>query len=317
MPVAASSRVVLYGATGFTGELTAREMARRGMRPVLAGRAPKRLEKLAAELGGLEVAVADVTEPRTVKALVERGRRARHDRRAVRALGRAGADGGADEASPLPRRDRREHVHPPRVRVRRAARQARGRRAADGDGLRLGAGQPRGSARAARGGRRMRGACGSATSSTPRPAATASRARSAAARARSAAGAMLDSGFAFRGGKLVDERPARRVSSFETHDGRREPAISVASSEHFTLPRIAPGLDEVDVYLGWFGAASRPLQALTRQRGADRPAARARKARSGAVAPRFVKGSTRRPAGGLARPRALARDRGAPRLRRQ
>src|SRR5262245_16954388 len=73
MPVPASSRVVLYGATGFTGELTAREMARRGMRPVLAGRGRKRLEKLAEELGGLDVALADISEPRSVAALVEEG----------------------------------------------------------------------------------------------------------------------------------------------------------------------------------------------------------------------------------------------------
>ena len=35
-------------------------------------------------------------------------------------------------------------------------------------------------------------------------------------------------------------------------------AVSVGSSEHFALPRVAPQLREVNVYLGWFGPLSRP-----------------------------------------------------------
>ncbi|UYZ62489.1 saccharopine dehydrogenase family protein [Hymenobacter weizhouensis] len=42
---------LLYGATGYTGELLAREAARRGLRPVLAGRNAARVEALAQELG--------------------------------------------------------------------------------------------------------------------------------------------------------------------------------------------------------------------------------------------------------------------------
>jgi short subunit dehydrogenase-like uncharacterized protein len=42
---------LLYGANGYTGELTAREAVRRGLRPVLAGRSPEPVEKLAHELG--------------------------------------------------------------------------------------------------------------------------------------------------------------------------------------------------------------------------------------------------------------------------
>ncbi|HEY4368087.1 MAG TPA: saccharopine dehydrogenase NADP-binding domain-containing protein [Steroidobacteraceae bacterium] len=45
-----SSPWLLYGATGYTGELIAREAVRRGMRPVLAGRSREKLAKLAAEL---------------------------------------------------------------------------------------------------------------------------------------------------------------------------------------------------------------------------------------------------------------------------
>lgn len=42
---------LLYGANGYTGELIAREAAKRGLRPVLAGRSRERIERLASELG--------------------------------------------------------------------------------------------------------------------------------------------------------------------------------------------------------------------------------------------------------------------------
>jgi short subunit dehydrogenase-like uncharacterized protein len=44
-------RWLLYGANGYTGELIAREAARRGMRPILAGRTAEAVEPLARELG--------------------------------------------------------------------------------------------------------------------------------------------------------------------------------------------------------------------------------------------------------------------------
>jgi short subunit dehydrogenase-like uncharacterized protein len=46
-------RIVLFGATGYMGELTARALAARGARPVLAGRDAQRLETLAKQLGRL------------------------------------------------------------------------------------------------------------------------------------------------------------------------------------------------------------------------------------------------------------------------
>jgi short subunit dehydrogenase-like uncharacterized protein len=42
---------ILYGATGYTGELIAREASRRALRPILAGRDGLRISRLAAELG--------------------------------------------------------------------------------------------------------------------------------------------------------------------------------------------------------------------------------------------------------------------------
>src|ERR1043166_7402571 len=53
---------MIYGANGYTGELIAREAARRGMHPILAGRSAERVEPLARELG-LESRVFPVTQP--------------------------------------------------------------------------------------------------------------------------------------------------------------------------------------------------------------------------------------------------------------
>jgi short subunit dehydrogenase-like uncharacterized protein len=47
-----AGRIVLFGATGYTGRLTAQALVDRGARPVLAGRDSGRLEAMAAELGG-------------------------------------------------------------------------------------------------------------------------------------------------------------------------------------------------------------------------------------------------------------------------
>ena len=46
-----STSWMIYGANGYTGELIAREAARRGLRPILAGRRADQVEALASELG--------------------------------------------------------------------------------------------------------------------------------------------------------------------------------------------------------------------------------------------------------------------------
>ena len=51
MSDAPPSAWMIYGATGYTGELMAREAVRRGLRPVLAGRDAAKVQGLAAELG--------------------------------------------------------------------------------------------------------------------------------------------------------------------------------------------------------------------------------------------------------------------------
>jgi hypothetical protein len=57
------ARIVLFGATGYMGELTARALTGRGLRPVLAARNARRLQVLATQLGGLDCPGAARTWP--------------------------------------------------------------------------------------------------------------------------------------------------------------------------------------------------------------------------------------------------------------
>src|SRR5437588_1053220 len=68
-----AGRIVVFGATGYTGRLVVEALVARGARPVLAARNVERLRALGDELGGLEIAVADVARPDSVRALVGEG----------------------------------------------------------------------------------------------------------------------------------------------------------------------------------------------------------------------------------------------------
>jgi hypothetical protein len=72
-------------------------------------------------------------------------------------------------------------------------------------------------------------------------------------------GVLAAPSFAWREGRIVTERGARRFRTFEV-DGHQRGAVSIGASDHFGLPRVAPGLREVNAYLGWFGPLSRPMQ---------------------------------------------------------
>src|SRR6185437_8104338 len=61
-PGAASARIVVLGATGFTGRLLAHALVARGLRPVIAGRSPAKVQALSEELGGVESALANTSD---------------------------------------------------------------------------------------------------------------------------------------------------------------------------------------------------------------------------------------------------------------
>src|ERR687894_2940824 len=65
-----ASRIVVFGATGYTGRLIAERLVAQGVRPVLAARSEARVSALAESLGGLEWVRADVMRKNTIFGLV-------------------------------------------------------------------------------------------------------------------------------------------------------------------------------------------------------------------------------------------------------
>ena len=254
-----SGRVVLFGAMGYTGELAARSMAARGLRPVLAGRSREKLEALAAELGGLGTAVADAGRPETVRALVSHGDvlvttvgpMARFGAPALEAALDTGAHyidssgessfvRGVFDAGPRARAKgcvlltaTAYDSVPGNLAASLALREA-GETATR---VRIGYFM----ANARRGG--LLGGLGH---------------MSGGSRATFLSMA-LEPGFAWRDGRLETERGSARVGKFEI-DGVTRRGVSFGTSESLSLPRLHPGLRDVEVYFGWFESASRPMQ---------------------------------------------------------
>lgn len=262
-----SGRIVVFGATGYTGRLVSEALVRRQARPVLAGRTREKLDSMAAELGGLETAVADVADPTSVRALVEGGDVL------VSTVGPFIRWGDAALGAAI---DARAHyldsTGEPAF-IRKVFEEYGPRAEAAGIGMLTAFGydwvpgnlagglvlDEAGSAAA-------RVDVGYFTTGRP-PAAGKGLGRLAAGMGGMSGGTfastlevMARPGYAFRDGRLVTERTAKRVRSFDLGK-KRSQALSVAGSEHFSLPRVAPGLREVNVYLGWFGPLTRVMQA--------------------------------------------------------
>ena len=248
-----AGRIIVFGATGYTGRLVSEQLVGRGVKPLLAARDRGRVEAMAAGLGGLESAVADVSRPTSVAELVEAGDVlvstvgpfVRWGGAALDAAIGAGAHyiDSTGEPAFIRRVFEREGV--------RAKAAGSGLLTAFGydwvPGNLAGALALRDAGEAAtalRVGYFQRGEVGPGGMSGGTKA--------------SAAGAFLEPGFRWHGGRLVTERGAARVQSFEL-SGRLLPAVSAGGSEAFALPKVHSGLQDVDVYLGGFGGASRAI----------------------------------------------------------
>ena len=263
-----SGRIVLYGATGYMGGLTARAMVANGARPALAGRNRGRLEELSARLsaqaGGaeLETAVAGTESPRPLRELIgagdvlvsTAGPFVKIGRAAVAAAADAGAIYLDSSGEPPFIRQVYEEFGPQAERNGAALLTAFGYDYVPGNlagALALQAAGP--SAARVQVGYFVRGNVRKGTSAGTRA---------------SVAEMLIEPGYAFRGGRIVDDPTAAHIRSFEVGGSRRE-AFSIGSSEHFALPRLRPGgsqndastgqaaLTDVGVYLGWLGGATR------------------------------------------------------------
>lgn len=284
-----AGRIVLFGATGYTGVLTAEALVERGARPVLAARNVQKLRELGDRLGGLEVAVADVERPETVRELVGRGDVL------VTCVGPFARFGGpAAEAAVGAGAHYLDSTGEPAF-IRRVFDEYGPRAEAAGCGMVTAFGYDWVPGNLA-GALALREA-GDAAVRVAIGYYMLGRGGFSGGTQASTAGALMEPVFAFRDGRLQQERGAARVASFAV-DGERRPGISVGSSEHLTLPRLAPGLREVDVYLGWFGSMSRTMQVMS---AATAPVMRlpGAKALGGALTSRFIKGSTGGPSAEL------------------
>jgi short subunit dehydrogenase-like uncharacterized protein len=248
------SRIVVFGATGYTGRLTAERLVAGGARPLLAGRSQAKLEELAATLGGADWRVADVDRPDSVAALVGQGDVLvttvgpfkRWGEPALRAAIGAGAIYLDSTGEPAFIRRVFDEFGPPAERAGAALLPAMGYDFVPG---------------ALAGALALREAGDAAVRVDVGYYALGAGTDSASAGTRaSSVGIMLDDHHAFRDGRLRRVRAAERVRTFPVK-GKERAAFSVGGTEHFGLPAVFPSLREVNVYLGWFGPLSRPLQA--------------------------------------------------------
>lgn len=275
------SRIIVFGATGYTGGLTARSLVRDGARPTLVARSPERVQALADELGGLEWAVADVAEPATLRAAVTRG------------------DVLVSTVGPF-----LEYGVPA---VRTAAEVGAHYLDSTGEGPFIRQVFETWGPKAETTGAALLPAFGfdyvpgtfAGALAIEEAGPTATRVdigyfpsgfgASGGTRA-SAARVLVEDGYTYRGGRIQRETPGRHVLRFDVHD-RPRTAVSIPAAEQFGLPAAYPQLQHVTVGLGAPAAAALTATAISRL---VLPALRIPAIRRAAVtaAERTLKGST-------------------------
>jgi len=256
-----TGQVILLGATGFTGRLTAEAMTRAGLAPVLAGRSADALVALTGDVAGLGPIdapptwrTADVTQPASVRALVTSP-----DDVLVSTvgpftrLGRPAIEAAIDQGCAY----LDSTGEPPFI---RAVFEEYGPRA-EQSGARLltafGYDYVPGNLAAAHAIADARAAGRIPVSVEIGYFIDGTLAISSGTRA-SAAVMAASTPFALRNGRIVDHSGS--VAAFDV-DGRRLDAMPVSGSEHFTLARLDPGVRDVGVYLGWAGRWTRAAHA--------------------------------------------------------
>src|SRR4051794_39422146 len=248
-----AGRIVVFGATGYTGRLIAERLVAAGARPVLAARNEAPLAALAARLGGVEVARADALRQNSLFELVGAddvlvstvGPFVKWGGPAVRAAVAAGCPYLDSTGEPAFIRRVFEECGPPAAQS--------GARLLTAMGYDFVPGALAGALALAEAPEAVRvdvgyyslGAMVNSLSAGPR---------------ETLGGVPPTAGLAFRDGRIVPVRAAERVRSF-TVAGSSRAAISVGGAEHYALPAAYPQLREVNVYLGWFGPLARPMQA--------------------------------------------------------
>jgi short subunit dehydrogenase-like uncharacterized protein len=246
--------IVVLGATGYTGRLAVEALLRRGVRPVLAGRRPDELTRVADELGGpepLATRVVDVTDTAALRALVDPGdvllTTVGPFERFGYGVAEAAALAGAHYVDSTGEVGFVREIH----------------RRLDGIAREHGA-----TMLPAFGYDYVPGILAGALALADAPEATRAeigyfatgplwKGLSQGTRSTMADGLTLPS-TVWRDGRLTDVRTAGAIAPFPVR-GRRRHAFLVSGTEVLALPRLHPTLREVEVYNGWFPALSRAI----------------------------------------------------------
>jgi len=245
-------KIVVFGATGYTGELTVEALVKRGLKPILAGRNASRLNEIAKRFG-LSYRLADVSDLESVKSLVEKddilistvGPFMRYGRTAVEAAVAKGAHYIDSTGEPEFVRcvvDEFDHLAKQSGSCLLTAAAydyfpgncaaAQALEMAGDDATRVDIGYY--------GVGKDRLVLSDGTK-------------------ESIINIMTVPGLFWRNGLLVKDFGGTRLRRFTVANKSRA-AISVSTSEGFFLPKSFPHVKDINVYLGWFGVASYLLQ---------------------------------------------------------
>jgi len=267
-------RIVLLGATGYTGQRVLRELLARGEKPTLVGRSRTRMLALADRFqADLPVAEVDVTSTADLTRLVEPGDVVvstigpfmRLGMPAVTAAARAGAH-YFDSTG--------EGTFARRVLLELDAVAAgRGATLVPAFGYDYVPGNLAGALALTRAGERARHVeagyfitrAGQDDELLYRSTLRDSYTLTTGGTRQTLVAAAAEDGFAYRSprpwatARVVDERVGKRVRTFH-YGGVKRAAMTVPGTEHLGLPEVFPQLESVEVGLGWFGRWTRPVQ---------------------------------------------------------
>ncbi|MFF0018902.1 saccharopine dehydrogenase NADP-binding domain-containing protein [Streptomyces sp. NPDC005374] len=267
-------RIVLLGATGYTGQRVLRELLARGEKPTLAGRSRTRMLTLADRFeADLPVAEVDVTSTADLTRLVEPGDVVvstigpfmRLGTAAVTAAARAGAH-YFDSTG--------EGTFARRVLLELDAVAAvRGATLVPAFGYDYVPGNLAGALALTRAGERARHVetgyfitrAGHGDELRYRSTMRDAYALTTGGTRQTLVASAAEAGFAYRSprpwaaARVVDERVGKRVRTFH-YGGVKRTAMTVPGTEHLGLPEVFPQLESVEVGLGWFGRWTRPVQ---------------------------------------------------------
>lgn len=245
------NKIVLFGATGYTGHLVAESLVKRNLKPFLAGRSQEKLDALSERLGGLPTHTADLDDPDSVAALLAPGDVL------ITTVGPFTLYGDTAIRAAIQKRAHYIDSTGEPGFIRRVF-DTYGPKAREAQVALITAGGydyiPGNLAAAAALDKSGAGAVRVDVGYYATGRFKISQGTQASTRI-----AMADPGKMWRSGRLVVRYNGTKLRPF-TVGGVEKPGISISSTEHYSLPRIYSQLRNINVYLGWFGRRSALMQ---------------------------------------------------------